>query len=167
MSANADVELGFTLATPTNNLSLLAPRFRAAVESAIRECNETRHLDAMVYETYRSNALQVVYYARGRTVKPPKETVTNAPANIFSWHGYGLAVDVIHRVKRWNVSEAWFADVASVFKQHGCKWGGDWLRQDLPHFQWGLCRASPSDQARDILTTQGVRAVWAAVQAGV
>jgi peptidoglycan L-alanyl-D-glutamate endopeptidase CwlK len=165
MSANADAELGFALAKPTDNLSLLAPRFRAAVEDAIRECNEGGHLDAIVYESYRSNALQVLYFARGRTVRPPNDTVTNAPANVYSWHGYGLAVDVIHRERRWSAGDAWFAQVASVFKRHGCKWGGDWVQRDLPHFQWGLCKPSPSATARELLATSGVRAVWAAVQA--
>ncbi len=167
MSAGADVELGYSLAKPTNNTSLLAPRFQLAVQQAIKECNDVLHLDTIVYETYRSNALQVIYYARGRTVKPPMKTVTAAPNNLYSWHGYGLAVDVIHRTKGWNAGESWFGDVAQVFKRYGCKWGGDWEKQDLPHFQWGLCRASPSDKAREILQAQGVRAVWAAVNASL
>src|SRR5207248_8442207 len=109
----------------------LAPAFRAAVEASIARCNAgPQPLRAMVYETYRSNALQQIYYARGRTVKPPSGTVTNAPTNLFSWPGYGLAVDVIHEVKRWDAGDGWFAAVAAVFKQHGCKWGGDWTHPD-------------------------------------
>jgi peptidoglycan L-alanyl-D-glutamate endopeptidase CwlK len=85
--------------------------------------------------------------------------------NLFSWHGYGLAVDVIHRTKQWNAGTPWFAAVAVIFKRHGCKWGGDWKSADLPHFQWGLCKPSPSDTARQFLRTRGVRAVWEAVGA--
>ena len=148
----------------SDDLALLAPRFRAAVEAAIGECN-AQGLDAFVYEAYRSNELQQVYYARGRTVFPPDKPVTNAPTNLFSWHGYGLAVDVISRAKSWSQPDEWFARVAEHFKQQGCKWGGDWKQRDLPHFQWGPCQPSPSDLARQIIAAQGMRAVWKAVQA--
>ena len=160
MSAGpADAIANFHAAKPTNDPSLLAPLFRAAVESAIAECNSGAiPLNAMVYETYRSNELQVVYYTRGRTVRPPAATVTNAMSNLWSWHGYGLAVDVIHKTKQWDVGEVWFQQVAEIFKRNGCKWGGDWKSKDLPHFQWGFCKPSPSDMARVLMRTGGVRA---------
>jgi peptidoglycan LD-endopeptidase CwlK len=164
MSAGTGLTIEYHLAKPTNKLEYLAPRFRAAVEAAIAECR-ANGLDAVVYETYRSNELQSVYFARGRTVKPPVAPVTNAMENLFSWHGYGLAVDVIHATKQWDVPESWFARVAEVFKKHGCKWGGDWTTKDLPHFQWGLCKPSPSPVARDLIRTKGVGAVWEAVGA--
>lgn len=168
MSAGTELSpLDYHGTKPTNDPDLLAPNFRAAVEAAIRECNSPPHnLDAYVYETYRSNELQAIYYARGRSVRPPEKPVTNAINNLFSWHGYGLAVDVIHKTKHWGVDESWFRKVAEIFKRHGCKWGGDWKAKDLPHFQWGLCRASPSDLAREMMRTRGVRAVWEAVGAG-
>jgi hypothetical protein len=162
MSAGAaEAIANFHAASPTNDLNLLAPLFRAAVETAIAECNTpVNSLKAMVYETYRSNELQVVYFARGRTVKPPERPVTNAMTNLRSWHGYGLAVDVIHREDHWKAGDAWFRTVADIFKRHGCKWGGDWKQRDLPHFQWGFCQPSPSDAARDLMRTGGVLAVW-------
>ena len=167
MSAGpAEAIASFHVAKPTANPELLAPLFRAAVDAAIGECNGGANpLKAMVYETYRSNELQVVYYARGRTVRPPSSTVTNAMSNLFSWHGYGLAVDVIHRTKEWDAGDAWFQQVAEIFKRHGCKWGGDWKTKDLPHFQWGFCKPSPSDNARELMRTGGVMAVWQAVGA--
>jgi len=169
MSAGAEAAEAiakFRVAEPTADPNLLAPLFRAAVETAIAECNGPPHsLNAMVYETYRSNELQVVYFARGRTVRPPTEVVTNAMTNLRSWHGYGLAVDVIHRDKKWGAGEAWFQNVAEIFKRHGCKWGGDWKQRDLPHFQWGFCKPSPSDAARELIRTSGVLAVWQTVGA--
>jgi len=155
------------LTTPTSDLGLLAPAFRAAVVAAIAECNAAPNsLDAIVYESYRSNELQQIYYARGRTVRPPNETVTNASSNLFSWHGYGLAVDVIHRTQGWDpVRHGWFNAVADVFKRHGCKWGGDWTSPDAPHFQWGACKPSPSELAREIIRTKGIEAVWEVVGA--
>lgn len=153
-----------TKLTVVRDLMALAPKFRAAVEEAIAECNE-RGLDAMVYEAYRSPELQAAYYARGRTEVPPNSTVTNAKSNLYSWHGYGLAVDVISASKGWNESEDWFAKVAEGFRQRGCRWGGEWKMKDLPHFQWGLCKPSPSDRARDLMAMGGMVSVWEAVGA--
>lgn len=144
--------------------SLLAPLFRAQVDAAIVECGR-RGLDAFVFEAHRSDALAAEYYAKGRTVIPPTRTVTNAPNARYTWHGYGLAVDVISRAHLWSVPESWFRAVADVFKAHGCKWGGDWRMKDLPHFQWGKCKPSPSDLARSLYASGGVVAVWKAVGA--
>ncbi len=159
MSAGSDDRL-----VPDRNLDHLAPKFAAAVRAALADCTAAG-LEAMVYEAYRSQELQSRYYARGRTVVPPRRTVTNAPTNDRSWHGYGLAVDVIHARDRWEPRRGWFEEVAAIFVNHQCKWGGDWQMQDLPHFQWHLCRASPSPQARQLLREGGQVAVWKAVLA--
>ena len=151
---------------PDRDLSRLAPNFRAVVEAAIADC-QNAGFDAMVYEGYRTLELQKIYYARGRTVIPPKKKVTNAPTNLYSWHGFGLAVDVVHRTLYWNPPEglAWFKKVSDIFKQHNCKWGGDWTKPDPPHMQWGRCKPSPSDEARRQLATGGLEAVWTALGA--
>jgi peptidoglycan LD-endopeptidase CwlK len=151
--------------TVNRDLTLLAPKFREAVEQAIADCKE-RGYDAYVYEAYRSLELQQLYYARGRTIIPPAKTVTNAPSNLYSWHGYCLAVDVISIAYGWDKPESWYVGVAESFKKFGCKWGGDWKSRDLPHFQWWQCRPSPSDRARELIKTEGVDAVWRAVGAG-
>lgn len=159
--------IDFNLPRRTDNLGYLAPLFRQAVEAALAEFNKDKELGhrAIVYETYRSDSLQLIYYARGRQVRPPEKPVTNAKSNLFSWHGYGLAVDVIHEKLEWDAPTEWFHRVADVFKAHGCKWGGDWTRADLPHLQWGKCKPSPSDNARELIATRGVAAVWQAVGA--
>ena len=166
MSAGAPL-LGYTRAVPTADLRYLAPAFRAAVEAAIADCNAAPNaLDAVVFETFRSDALQQLYYRRGRDVRPPDAPVTNARTNLYSWHGYGLAVDVIHETKQWDAGDAWFRAVADIFRRHACKWGGDWTHPDPPHFQWGKCKPSPSDVARELRRTRGLEGVWAAVGAG-
>jgi peptidoglycan L-alanyl-D-glutamate endopeptidase CwlK len=104
--------------------------------------------------------LQALYYARGRTVVPPTQPVTYAATNLQSWHGYGLAVDVISRAHEWNRSESWFAEVAEIFGRHDCRWGGEWKQKDLPHFQWGACKPSPSDAARQLIAVGGLPLVW-------
>jgi hypothetical protein len=148
----------------TQTLDVLAPKFRDAVVKAIADCN-ANGLDAVVYETYRSQELQSAYYARGRTVIPPTDTVTNAASNLFSWHGYGLAVDVISQSKDWDQPESWFTSIAEYFRAAGCRWGGEWKMKDLPHFQWAACKPSPSDRARELIASGGMQAVWDAVGA--
>jgi peptidoglycan L-alanyl-D-glutamate endopeptidase CwlK len=161
---SAKTAAGAPASAPIRDPLRLAPRFRAAVAAAIEECNK-RDLDAYVYETYRSAELQALYYERGRTVFPPDTPVTNASSNLYSWHGFGLAVDVISRKHDWNRPYEWFAAVADCFREQGCRWGGEWKKPDLPHFQWGLCKPSPSDQARTILATSGLAEVWRVVHA--
>ena len=134
------------------------------MEAAIVECNAAG-LDAFVYETYRSPELQAAYYTRGRSVIPPVRPVTNASSNLYSWHGYGLAVDVISKSVEWDAPLKWFEELAAIFKRHECKWGGDWTTKDLPHFQWAACKPTPSDRARQIIATDGVHGVWVAVGA--
>jgi hypothetical protein len=158
------VLLAQTLPPVERRLSVLAPLMQARVELAIADANAAS-LDAVVYESRRSHELAVGYYARGRTVIPPQKTVTNAPDETYSWHGFCLAVDVISRAKGWDKPDAWFAAVAVHFKRHGLKWGGDWKQHDLPHFQFDTCKPSPSARARELLKTQGIEAVWRAVGA--
>jgi peptidoglycan L-alanyl-D-glutamate endopeptidase CwlK len=151
-------------AAVTRDLDELAPMFREAVERAIAACKEAG-LDAMVYETFRSPELQAAYFARGRTEIPPHATVTNAQSNLASWHGYGLAVDVISRKNGWDQPEDWFSRVAEHFRAAGCRWGGEWKMKDLPHFQWGLCKPSPSPRALELHAQGGAQAVWEVVGA--
>lgn len=159
---------GLDLPTPglvvVSSLDGLAPQFRAAVEAALEDCARAK-LDAFVYESLRSHALALEYYARGRTERPPDAPVTNATDETWSWHGYGLAVDVISRAERWGRPPTWFAQVAGIFKVHGCDWGGDWSTPDYPHMQWGTLRATPSDRARQLLASGGLGAVWEEVDA--
>lgn len=157
-------------ATASRDLSLLAPKFRAAVEAAIDECS-AQGLPVKVAEAVRSQERQAYLYAQGRT--RPGNRVTNAPTNLTSWHGYGLAVDVIHATlgyeptgKNPRGNEAWFARVGGIFKKHGCAWGGDWRKPDTPHMQWGQMPASPDAPAKGLKSSQGNAAVWAAVGAG-
>ncbi len=183
MSANGPLE--------DRDVAKLAPLFAIAVERAVADCHQAG-LDAIVWEAYRSNELQLLYYLRGRppTVEYPAP-VTYARSNRYSWHGYYLAVDVISRKERWfnpdplvlrslpntearefyitqrrEQRQRWFREVADIFKTHGCNWGGDWRpRVDQPHFQWGRLKPSPSDQARVLLAGGGLEAVWRAVGA--
>lgn len=154
-----------------DSLDECAPLFKEALEAALAECNDNG-LDAYAYETVRSEELQALYYARGRTQIPPEYTVTNAPSAMYGWHFYGLAADVISKSKRWSVSRDWRKKVNAIMRKHGLDCGSDWPHPDEPHVQWGKCKKSPgllsrtlyregAKQSREL----GLRAVWEATGA--
>lgn len=145
-----------------NDIRLLAPKFGLAVGHALNLCHR-QGLDVVVQESLRSNELQQNYYEQGRS--RPGPIVTNARSSLYSWHGYGLAVDVISASRQWNTTAEWRGRVAQIFKSCGLAWGGDWSRPDLPHFQHGPCRPSPSDRARQLFAEGGMQAVWVEVLA--
>jgi hypothetical protein len=153
-----------TDAMVVSSVTVLAPAMRWAVEAAIKECNDER-LDAIVYESVRSDELQHIYWCRGRTVKPPDYTVTNVESAQYGWHFFGLAVDVISASKRWSVTPAWRHQVTEIFKRHGLSAGAEWPHPDEPHYQWAKCRRSPSDWCRELYKQGGLEAVWKAVGA--
>lgn len=157
MSAGVDIKSAEALVVSA--LDGLAPRMREAVQEGIAECNE-QGLDAIVYESTRSNELQKIYYARGRTVIPPNYTVTNAASAMYGWHFYGLAVDIISASKRWDAGDAWNKEVAEIMRAKGLKAGQDWPHPDVPHYQWGRCKISPTSYARSLYAQGGLRAVW-------
>lgn len=142
------------------SLEPLAPQFRAAVEAILAELG-----DAVVSEGLRTFERQSFLYGFGRDYDDGRGIVTNAPSHLNSWHGYGLAVDLIHTTKGWDAGERWFRLMGDVAKARGCDWGGDWHHPDRPHIQWGKCKDSPSAEAKQLLRQGGVPAVWAAVGA--
>ncbi len=148
------------------DLGKLAPAFRLAVDAGLAACRAD-DLDVIVYEAMRSEELQALYYARGRTIIPPTRPVTNARSALYSWHSYGLSVDCISQAHGWDRPWTWWVAMAAHFERAGCKWGGAWTHPDPPHLQWHLCKPSPSDRARELLASGGLPAVWAAVRADV
>lgn len=154
------------------SLANLAPQFATAVRRALAECNDAANdFEVKVFEAFRSSARQKWLYEQGRT--RPGAIVTHARSSSTSWHGYGLAVDVVHTTRLWNpygadtrANDRWFHDVGAIFKRHGCNWGGDWTHPDPPHMQWGRCSASPSASTQAMFAAAaGVAGVWARVHA--
>ena len=144
--------------------SIMNPIFVDRLNKGLLECNNAGY-DAFLYEGVRNNDTQSAYYALGRTVIPPMETVTNASDAMHSWHFYGLAGDIISKSKEWDVSFQWMQDVADILKGHGLDWGGLWIHPDYPHYQFGGMKKSPSDEARATYATEGLQGVWKAVGA--
>jgi peptidoglycan L-alanyl-D-glutamate endopeptidase CwlK len=142
-----------------SDISKLAPKFQAQVDAAMASLAK-QNIDAYVYEAMRSNELEAIYFQLG---------TTKAPNALYSWHSYGLAVDVISRSKEWDAwnDPVWSFAVRKAFvDDQGCEWGGAWTSfPDMPHFQFGGMKASPSDEARLLLAQGGLAAVWQAVGA--
>jgi len=161
---SAGIDHADTDALVCSTLDGMPPKMRAAVEAALRECNDER-LDAVLYESHRSEELQQIYYRRGRTEIPPDYTVTNVASAKYGWHFYWLAVDVISASRRWSVTADWRRRVTAIFKKHGLSAGAEWPHPDDPHYQWGKCRRSPSEECRALYAEGGLEAVWRAVGA--
>ena len=81
-------------------------------------------------------------YAQGRTKKG--KIVTNAKAG-YSWHNYGLAIDICilfdtnndgtFETASFKVDKYWMI-VTNYLKSKGWNWGGDWKTfKDYPHFE--------------------------------
>lgn len=88
-------------------------------------------IEVKIYELYRSNERQNELYAQG---------VTKARAG-QSPHQYGLAVDLIHRTRGWDLTKAEWGIIGAhgkeVARKLGVKieWGGDWNFYDPAHWQ--------------------------------
>lgn len=160
------------LAEPVSSLDNCAPLFRRAVLEALDECH-VQGLDAMVYESTRTDYLQDIYWRRGREqdtdgswhIIDPDKVVTRAQTAQYGWHFFGLAIDVISKRHRWSVSAEWRRLVTEIFERHGLDAGMRWPHPDDPHYHWGRCKRSPSGSARYLYRQGGNPAVWKAVGA--
>ena len=140
--------------------SVLAPKFRAGLDALLADVP-----DAKIAETLRTAERQSFLYGFGRDYDDGRGIVTSAPTNLTSWHGYGLAADVIHAEHEWAAPLAWWKHLGDVAVTHGLKWAGTWRHPDLPHVYWGRCRDIPSAHAVQLWQQGGLEAVWREVRA--
>lgn len=157
---SAEARAAFARTLVRNDVHLLAPKLMEVAVDATEFLNLSGY-DAHIYETLRSRQLAEIYHELG---------VSKAVNELYSWHGFGLAFDVISTSRGWDVWDDpdWYEPVVATYKSHGLHWGGDWTSfQDRPHFQWHCdgMHESPSDHARALLASKGLAAVWAEVHA--
>ena len=111
----------------------LHPFLDNKIRAVIKEA-KSKGINLKIISGHRTLAKQQELYMSGRNGKG--HIVTNAPPG-FSYHNYGLAVDVCEFVNgkpKWN-SKHW-ALIGEIGKKHGLVWGGDWKSLvDKPHFQ--------------------------------
>lgn len=156
----------------------LAPHFRAAVERVL-ERMQAHGYEAVVSETLRTKSRQEFLYGFGRDYDDDRGIVTNSKSALDSWHGFGLAVDIISRAFAWDAPPAFWAALEQAALAEGLTSGADWNRNgehdekfcDRPHIQW-YCQGmhvSPSDHARQLVERlgleRGLHEVWFEVHA--
>ena len=120
-----------------------------------------------LYETLRTDPRQQWLFGFGRRYSDGRGIVTNSEDADETWHGFGLAVDIVHARRYWLAPEEFWASLGSAARRHGLVWGGDWPSfPDRPHLQWGgRMRRSPSPRAARLRESGGLPAVWAEVGA--
>jgi hypothetical protein len=142
----------------------LAPGFRAAIDVGLIRCNAAG-IAVKIEETCRCQQLQDIYFSQG---------TTHAQSALRAWHIYGLAVDLVHPDRGWDLfpggpayNQEWCDGLVKAMKMGGAlAWGGDWQHfKDWPHFQHLKCKPTPSDEAVRLYMAAGKQAVWAAVAA--
>lgn len=120
------------MAKRLNNPDLLYPAFARRVQKGIQAA-KAAGIPIELFETYRTPFRQQELYEQGRTTKG--RIVTNAQAG-YSWHNYGLAIDVVMRVDGkfdWS-HELYFHDAAQYFEAQGLHWAGH-SGFELVHYQ--------------------------------
>jgi hypothetical protein len=148
----------------TNSPSLLAPRFRDAVQRMFVELRKAG-FDPIIAESYRTPERQAYLFGFGRQYDDGRGVVTKAPNCDLSWHCFGLAVDVISAKDGWD-NPSFFRALKAAAKDEGLMAGATFSRPDLPHVQWGRpMLLTPSPRAVALRASGGIEAVWRVVGA--
>lgn len=147
---------------PVNrDLLVVAPKFRAALDKVLVLMRQDG-FNPMVFETLRTNERQQFLFGFGRLYDDGRGVVTHSTTAFKTWHGYGLAADIVEHDKTpWVVPDGFWDSLGRAAAQCGLEWGGTWKFLDRPHVQWKRCPRSPTLTDRQMLETQGASAVWA------
>ena len=137
-----------------------APGFVRAVEAMLKDL--AGGYEERPFEWLRTAERQAFLHGFGRTYDDGRGNVTNAATALLSWHGFGLAVDVVEKdATPWDAPPEFWKTLGATAEKHGLTWGGRWKKPDLPHVQWGKCPASPTDDDRLMFWAKGKEAGWA------
>jgi len=135
-----------------------APLFIAKVQAMLADLNDGRE---MPFEWLRTPERQRYLYGHGRDYDDGRGIVTNAQSSLFSWHGFGLACDVVEKdATPWAAPPTFWNRMGEAAERQGLVWGGRWKRADLPHVQWDTGSASPTADDRALAEAEGIEAVW-------
>ena len=123
------------------DITLCHPRLQAIASEWVKAC-ESAGLKVAIGETYRTVAEQDALYAQGRA--KPGNKVTNARGSSYSsQHQWGIAFDFYRADGKgaYNEDGDFFGRAATIAKNLGLAWGGDWKSiVDKPHLylpDWG------------------------------
>ena len=128
------------------NVPGLHPRLADAVTKILVEA-KARGLSIGLYSGLRTWMAQDKLYELGRSVKNPDgATGANPRGNIvtktvagFSWHNYGMAVDMVFKDSKgnwtWDKTPEQWEEIGKIGEMFGLVWGGRWKMKDYPHFE--------------------------------
>jgi hypothetical protein len=115
-------------------------------------------------------------YGFGRTHDDGRGIVTHSRDADETWHGFGLAADVVCARTLYAAPPEFWAALGRACARERLTWGGDWNGDgssaderflDRPHIQWGPpMRRSPSPRAARLVEMGGMAALWHEVGAG-
>lgn len=117
-----------------SKLQELKPEFRVKVEQLMKQGLQ-KGLRPEIVEAKRSQSRQEELYEQGRT----------KPGNIVTWtrnsmHTNGLAVDIAQLDEKgqitYNAKDNFWEEMGRIGKSLNLIWGGDFPKQDRPHFQF-------------------------------
>jgi len=132
------------------------------VSQGLRTSDEQRAL----YEQGRSE-LYVVNDLRKKVgwaaITEDDNIVVTAAAPGYSWHEFGLAVDVVPQSEDgsldWNANHPIWREIITKGEALGLVSGNAW--NDTPHFQMtGTLPVTPDDLVRSTFAAGGMQAVW-------
>lgn len=106
------------------------PELTKRVERLLENANRNG-MNVVVYQGYRSKEEQAEIISKNPSATKAKPG--------FSFHNYGLAVDVLFYDSKgqpsWDEKNEW-SGLGVLGKETGLEWGGDWAMQDKVHFQY-------------------------------
>lgn len=142
------------------SLDACAPKFATAVRAMLATLAGDR--EEWAFETLRTRERQRFLYGFGRDYDDGRGKVTNAQTSLYSFHGFGLAVDVVEKdATPWDAPVSFWIAIGDAADAAGLTWGGRWRKPDLPHVQWGgKTPQSPTDHDRALFESGGMEAVW-------
>ncbi len=121
------------LQVPCRSMEVLAPAFRAKLDSCLFVRLRRGQWEWLISETGRSDARQQELYKSGRT--KPGLRVTNAYSVVTTVHGYGMAVDIVSKPHGWT-DPKFFRWLMIHAEACGLVAGGAWKKfPDAPHIQ--------------------------------
>jgi hypothetical protein len=98
-----------------DDLDLLEPVTRAAVQAIVAGAKSVYGIDLIVYETYRSQARQLALFNQHAS-----------QLKVVGVHHFGLACDLVKNVGGAPSWKGDFSFLGALGRAHGLIWGGDW-----------------------------------------
>lgn len=112
---------------PISDIMLLEPITREAVQNILRDAKRMGH-NMMVFETYRSQELQSIYYKKGVT-----------QLSKVGVHHFGLAADIVKVINGQPSWDGSFEFLQELANNYNLIWGGDWGEPDIEHSFRDVC----------------------------